>query len=200
MPSILVFLYFGVLIEQLYALNYQFPQPDGGIRHPGRHSSLIVCSLGCAVSTLYPILLGSDSPTLANPLGRIAAVCFLSSLSLFYWTARTTQPGRFSVIFGAVQPELVVTHGPFAYIRHPTYVSYTLAWIGAIAMSIGGRAGFELLLPVALGFFAGLLWLYRQGAEQEEGEFRNEAKTVQVSEQYEAYKGSVRARWIPYVV
>jgi len=68
MPSILILLYFGVLIEQLYALNYQFPQPDGGIRYPGRHTSLIVCSLGCAVSTLpYPA--GEREPSALKPAG-----------------------------------------------------------------------------------------------------------------------------------
>jgi len=67
-------------------------------------------------------------------------------------------------------------------------------------MSIGERAGFEMLLPVAVACFAGLLWLYHQGAEQEEGEFEHEAKMVEVNEQYEAYKRKVGARWMPYVL
>lgn len=41
------------------------------------------------------------------------------------------------------------------------------------------------------------MWLFREGAKQEEEEFRNDAKTKDVKEDYDEYASRVRARWVP---
>lgn len=92
--------------------------------------------------------------------------------------ALTTRPGTFSVIFDRVTPQFVVGTGPFNYIRHPTYVSYALGWVGAVLhilvaclpayFSRGNDVGGAWVpMPVrSAGLVVAvlvLMWLYRKG-------------------------------------
>lgn len=52
----------------------------------------------------------------------------------------------------------------------------------------------SLATLVAATSFVGLMWLFREGAKQEEEEFRNDAKTGDVKRDYDEYAGGVRAR------
>ncbi|GAB1728614.1 hypothetical protein NU195Hw_g1416t1 [Hortaea werneckii] len=197
MPSTTISLFLMTLLQQVYAIGYHFPTPPGGIRSPKHHTALLVLGPTCAASTLWAASQSTSSPPLSSTFGLIATVCFLASLALFTWTAITTRPRRFSVIFGKAQPEYVVTHGPYAYIRHPTYVSYALTWIGAMAQLLEVSRPRRFATLVAVTSFGGLMCLFREGAKQEEEEFRNDAKSEGVKRDYDEYASRVRARWVP---
>lgn len=93
-----------------------------------------------------------------------AAALFLYALSLglFWWSIAVNRPRPLTIAFSPDAPRHLVTAGPYAYIRHPLYLSYMLCWIaGTLA------TGQMLLIPtvVAMG------WLYHRAALAEERKF-----------------------------
>ena len=176
MPSASLVLYITTLLEQAYAIGYHFPPPPAGIRSPGHHKALLVLGSTCACSTLWALHRYDGRSAVFATFSFFASVLCLAYLALFMWTSLTTKPRGFSVIFGKAQPEYVVTDGPYASIRHPTYVSYALSWTAAMLLMLGSRQMFGPLGVIALGCYVGSLFLFQQGAEQEEEEFRSDAK------------------------
>lgn len=86
----------------------------------------------------------------------------IGSIGLFWWAVVATKQARFRVAFSVEGPEMVLTRGPYAYVRHPFYVSYIAFWL-ATAMI----AGQWQWLPTAI-----LTLLYVQIAREEEHRFR----------------------------
>lgn len=68
----------------------------------------------------------------------------------------------------------LVTEGPYRYIRHPFYLSYSLAWIASIVASQ------ELWL---LTTAAAMIWIYYQAASREESQWL----TSPYADSYRAY-------------
>ncbi len=78
---------------------------------------------------------------LAMPLSRVwPAVPVLSSvaLALFGWAVATTRNAQFAVAFTQAQPKILVTGGPFRYMRHPFYTSYLIFWVATCVATING--------------------------------------------------------------
>jgi protein-S-isoprenylcysteine O-methyltransferase Ste14 len=83
----------------------------------------------------------------------------VASYGLFWWAVRAHGRGRPSAAFALDPPEQLVTHGPYAWIRHPFYSAYVLAAAGgAVFVSEWWAWG----VPTALFF------LYRLASWQEE--------------------------------
>jgi protein-S-isoprenylcysteine O-methyltransferase Ste14 len=219
MPTLLPSLYLAFLATQLYALNFHFPHPPSGLAYPISIQLLKLFSVVAGLLSWTPIV--SSSTT--TPLGTtIAAALLLSSQLLFTWTALTTRPRTFSVIFGRVTPQYVVDTGPFAYARHPTYVSYALGWLGAVSYVLISYLpvyltkgtdveGAWMSMPVRsaglVTAIVGLMWLYRRGAVLEEEQFLKDQETVSgektregIRVDYLAYMRRVKSRWVPGVV
>jgi protein-S-isoprenylcysteine O-methyltransferase Ste14 len=138
---------------------------------------------------------------------------FLAGSSLLgVWCGQVTGQGNLSVIFGKVTPQEVINSGPYALVRHPVYVSYTLGWLGSlIAMQQEWRhnhAFFGFIRMVAMAVVViGLVGLYREGADLEERQFmlnedvvNGETVDLGIRRKYESYKSVVGARWIPGVI
>lgn len=69
---------------------------------------------------------------LAVPLSRVwpaAPILSAAALALFGWAVATTRNTEFAVAFTQAQPPVLVTGGPFRYVRHPFYTSYLLFWL-----------------------------------------------------------------------
>ncbi|KAK5074601.1 hypothetical protein LTR70_010127 [Exophiala xenobiotica] len=186
--NITTLLYPTFFLTQLYALTYHFYQPHTGSSSPTKQRLVILISITLG-------LLSTFSPPCTNPLTSYpSTTCLLLSESLFLWTALTTRPRRFAVIFAQVQPQYVASTGPFAYIRHPTYVSYALGWLG-VSLSVVGAVLWRLAAFVCLGV---LLSLYADAAELEERQFLDEGTEAEVRAEYGAYMRRTR-RWLPGV-
>lgn len=218
MPSTLQTLYTLFLLEQAYALNIHFPHPPSGLVYPSSINLLKLFSATAGILAWAPL---TSSHASSTALSAVTGTLFLASLSLFTWTARTTRPKNLSVIFGRVTPRYVIDSGPYAYIRHPTYVSYALGWLGATFYALTSSSLFfpptistpgawipdhtrSALLVAAVG---GLMWLYRRGAVLEEAQFLQDKDTVSgektaegVRVGYLGYMRRVGARWVPWVV
>lgn len=174
-------------LTQLYALTYHFYHPSSGSTSPSKERLLIVLAITLGLlSTLTQV----QPPTLLNTLSTVSLV---ASQLLFLWTALTTTPRRFAVIFADVTPRYVTTTGPFAYVRHPTYVSYTLGWLGVTLSVLRGAGLVSWRAGAACVCFAGLCWLYADAAELEERQFVNAGA---VGAEYRAYMRRT-ARWVP---
>jgi len=215
MVSLIPSLFVAFLIEQLYALNFHFPHPPSGLVYPHSLQLLKTLSVIATLTAWKPIM---DYPT-ATPvyLTTPPSICFLASLGLFAWTATEARPRQLSVIYGRVTPNKVLSSGPFAHVRHPTYVAYALGWIGAVihvfAVLVVGGATDRGWMPAPIRVMTlvasvlGLFWLYRRGAVLEEQQFLQNRETVEgqkvgedVRVEYLAYVRQVGSRWIAGVI
>jgi protein-S-isoprenylcysteine O-methyltransferase Ste14 len=82
---------------------------------------------------------------------RVAAAVIISylGLSVAVW-ARVCLGRNWSAIPELKQGHELVTHGPYAFVRHPIYTGLLLMF-AAIAVLSGTAAGFSLLLVVVVG-------------------------------------------------
>jgi len=61
--------------------------------------------------------------------GVAAAVILLGSISLYEWARRTIRGRRFHIGWSGDVPDAVCGAGPYAFVRHPVYLSYMLAFL-----------------------------------------------------------------------
>jgi protein-S-isoprenylcysteine O-methyltransferase Ste14 len=85
------------------------------------------------------------------PSGVIALALVGASLFLYEWARRTVRGRKFSVIYSDNVPESVCDGGPYAYVRHPLYLSYFLGFSAALVAfpNIFSALGWV----VAVGYF-----------------------------------------------
>ncbi|HSD18924.1 MAG TPA: isoprenylcysteine carboxylmethyltransferase family protein [Anaeromyxobacter sp.] len=136
----------------------------GGVRKvfrrpPGPHryraslvSGLVLASEGAAIAT---------RPVPGLRMAAAAAI-LAASLALFLWAARANRDRPLMLAFAATAPEHLQTRGPYAFVRHPFYTSYLLAFLGGLV-----AAATPWLVPaVALGALT-----YWRAASREERSF-----------------------------
>jgi protein-S-isoprenylcysteine O-methyltransferase Ste14 len=63
--------------------------------------------------------------------GIVSGILLLCSLSLYEWARHVIKGRRFYLAWSGNVPETLCVEGPYAYIRHPIYVSYILAFLAA---------------------------------------------------------------------
>ena len=92
------------------------------------------------------ILLGSAGPRWAAAgivMYVLAALLFLSALE----SARRVQLPR--TLVDDPMPAALLTTGPFAFVRHPFYISYSLAWLAAPVANHGSMITVFGLVAIA---------------------------------------------------
>ncbi len=92
----------------------------------------------------------------------IALLLYGASFVLFWDCVRINRGKPLSVAFSSDKPEHLMTRGPYRYVRHPFYASYSLAWIAGIVAS---AQPWLLLSLLVMGAF------YYRAARQEERKF-----------------------------
>ncbi len=92
----------------------------------------------------------------------IAVALYGLSLWLFWWAVAVNRARPLSLAYSSDTPEHLVSEGPYAYIRHPLYVSYMLCWIAGVLAT--GR-------PALLATVLGMGWIYHRAALVEEAKF-----------------------------
>lgn len=68
-------------------------------------------------------------------MAAVALTLFCASFALFWICIRVNREKPFSLAFSADKPEHLMTRGPYRFVRHPFYLSYSLGWIGSIIAS-----------------------------------------------------------------
>lgn len=95
--------------------------------------------------------------------GRVAGIAavalFFASSILFWWAVHTTRTRPPAVAHTDNIPTMIHTDGPYAYVRHPFYLAYCLAWL-ATAIAGGPIQWVPAILIIA--------WYYKTAQEEEE--------------------------------
>lgn len=127
-------------------------------------------------------ILGAEDFTPVSLVGL--AFLFLSE-TLFLWTFLTTRGHRLAFAFDEKKSDFLIQSGPYRWVRHPYYLSYSLAWVGSFLVTMN----WLLVVPSAL-----MIGLYLKAIEQEEEAFQSSP----VAEEFKKYKsrtGRLLPRW-----
>ncbi len=121
--ALLVLVYITIIVSFIWARFRYFTFQSSR----SRISSLLYDPvIGIHVSaTLYFLI---ATPSTCSPINAISLVLYILCLALFWWSVVTTEHLEFAF---SDHVGKVVTTGPFAYVRHPFYLSYTLVWFGS---------------------------------------------------------------------
>jgi len=150
----------------VWAVRYYFASPA----MPGMMK--LLSAVGLASAAVLLILLWSG-PRSAGMMA-LGGFIQLAGGALFAWTAATARKARLRLAFDSEKPHILLTDGPYGFIRHPFYTSYALFWIGwALATAMWWAA-----IPVAL-----LVAFYISAARREEQNFARSG----LAAQYHAY-------------
>ena len=107
--------------------------------------------VGTATGLLHVYALATAPMQAAHVLAGV--VLYGAAGALFTWAAKSVRGKAFSLAYCSGAPRVVVSSGPYRWVRHPFYLSYTLAWIAGVVAT----ADIWLLFTVAimLGFYVG---------------------------------------------
>ncbi len=78
------------------------------------------------------------------------AVLALGSVLLYEWTRRTVIDRNFYTGLGGEVPAAVCERGPYSYVRHPFYLSYMVAFLGAVVAFPSRVTAAVCVLDIAL--------------------------------------------------
>jgi protein-S-isoprenylcysteine O-methyltransferase Ste14 len=111
----IVFMHFMTFGSKTFVI---IPQLDSGVGY-GQASFM-----SGTIVTLYEGITQKIDPY----RGVAAALIFLCSVMLYEWARRSVRGRGFSVGLSGRVPDSVFQEGPYAYVRHPFYLSYMLAF------------------------------------------------------------------------
>ena len=143
----------------------------------GQFSHLVTGAIGTAFV--------SYRHQLAPMNGIAAAAILLASLLLYEWSRRTIRERRFHIAWSGEVPDTVCEAGPYAYLRHPVYLSYVLAFLALLVAFPRFLTGVIFLFNCAL---------YAHAARSDE----RDLAASELKDAYAAYKartGMFFPRW-----
>ena len=70
----------------------------------------------------------SEQPTVQASFLLIAVIILILAFMVFWWAVAQSYGLGFAGSSGSTR---IVSSGPFKFVRHPFYISYTLTWLGA---------------------------------------------------------------------
>ena len=143
--------------------------------------ALVISAAVLATAFFFFVLLWANvQPATAQVFGLALTI---ASSVLFWWAIVTSRTARLRFAFDPGNPDSLVTHGPYLYIRHPFYASYLVFWTGFGVATWSAYA----VLPVA-----GLFLIYVIAARDEEAKFLR----TELADPYASYK-SRTGRFFP---
>ncbi len=80
-----------------------------------------------------------------------SAALFSGGTAVFWWAVATSRHCPPAIAHADEIPQIVFETGPYAYVRHPFYLAYSLAWIGA-ALAAGWPQWIASLLLIGWYF------------------------------------------------
>lgn len=115
------FALFGIALRVLFARERRTPLV-----------TRLMVGVGLVVSYLHVYVLAT-APLSARAAATGAGIYVLAG-GLFSWAAQSVRGRGFRLAYVPGPPNVVFSGGPYRWLRHPLYLSYTLAWIaGAVA-------------------------------------------------------------------
>ena len=90
---------------------------------------------GLLVACQFILLLLLTTTTRWQEIQLSALPFFIASFLLAGWAVKVMRLGHFNVRPTIKSGAVLVTHGPYSYIRHPMYASLLLAGIGLLLIS-----------------------------------------------------------------
>lgn len=78
----------------------------------------------------------------------------IASVSLYEWARHTIRGRRFGLALGDHVPEALCEAGPYAYIRHPIYLSYVIAFLAVLIALPHGVTALTFLYNLGLSVAA----------------------------------------------
>lgn len=123
-----------------------------------KKGKLIITALGLP-ATLLNIYFVYVTPGTNLEQNIASALLYFFATWMFFASVKAAKANSLSFAFSEQGPSGVVTSGPYKVVRHPFYVSYSLAWFAGFVGTFN-----YLLLAVAVGMFA----IYWRSASHEE--------------------------------
>lgn len=133
--------------------------------------AVAILGLGFTVWNVAALARSTAGPALSG----MAIAGFLLSTVLFWSAIRACRSTRLTAIFETDVPVQLVRRGPYRWMRHPFYTSYTLFWFACWA----GSGSIVSLLAALV-----MLAFYVQGAREEERKFA----ASPLAAEYEVYR------------
>lgn len=121
---------------------------------PSRMRHLSACSTAAFLLFVGLVLLLGVEPA----TGIAAIALFLASALLFWWTVRATKVRPPAIAHTDNIPTMIYADGPYAYVRHPFYLAYSVGWL-ATALAGGPIQWIPAILLIA--------WYYKTAQEEE---------------------------------
>jgi protein-S-isoprenylcysteine O-methyltransferase Ste14 len=112
----------------------------------------------------------------------VGAALHLTSVYIFLMAVLATRERKLHIAFSEAPSDFIITSGPYAYLRHPFYVSYTIFWIGCAIETLSFACA-----PLSVLLFG----FYVSAARQEEDRFLTSAAATA----YREYKAKVGLFW-----
>ncbi|MEP7341031.1 MAG: isoprenylcysteine carboxylmethyltransferase family protein [Acidobacteriota bacterium] len=109
----------------------------------------------------------------------VGLLLYCASFALFWVCIRINRAAPLSIAFSTDKPAHLITRGPYRYVRHPFYASYSLAWMAGI---VAGRQPWLLISLLAMGA------IYYRAAALEERKFAS-GNLAAAYEEYRRHTG-----------
>ena len=141
------FALFGIALRLVFARGGRTARP-----------TRLLVLIGSAFSCLHVFLLATAA---LEPI-TVAAGAMLYTLAggLFTWAAHSVRGRTFRLAYASNRPSWVFSGGPFRWLRHPFYLSYSLAWSAGVVALADPRLVWTLVIMLA--FYVGAAWREEQ--------------------------------------
>jgi len=93
---------------------------------------LSVAGVICAGLQVYELATAS----LRKSSAYFGAALYVCGLVLFFWSLTTIRGRAFPVAYSRVLPKKIVTSGPYAWVRHPFYLAYSMTWMAGLVTTL----------------------------------------------------------------
>ncbi|CAK0764012.1 membrane hypothetical protein [Azospirillaceae bacterium] len=120
----------------------------------------------------------------------VSSFLYLFSIFLFHYSAASARHADLTLSFSKESTEILVTSGPYRWVRHPFYSSYLIYWFAPTLLK--NDILFSQQRTIALCILLLMFSIYRKAAIQEEQKFMSS----DLAEQYRQYHSKV-GRFVP---
>jgi protein-S-isoprenylcysteine O-methyltransferase Ste14 len=109
----------------IWAALFFFKTNDENAKR-GKQVVSIVGGLALATQIWFFLNHHSSNPTSIG----LGTVLFILSFGLFWWAYYVQRGNKPSFAMASLVPDQILMNGPYASVRHPFYLAYSLAWLG----------------------------------------------------------------------